>query len=446
MDRIPAHWNTQKLKHVSTVEFSNVDKHKKAGEVPVRLCNYVDVYYNDYITPDLDFMEATASPDEIRHYRLRESDVIVTKDSETWDDIAVPAYVPADLDGVLCGYHLAMIRPALDVVDGEYLFRAFSACRINDQFRVAATGITRYGLGKHWLEDSVFLVPPLPEQRAIAAFLDRETAKIDTLIRRQERLIELLEEKRAALISHAVTKGLDPDVSTKDSGIPWIGRIPEHWNIIQVRHVAQSLQTGPFGSQLHSSEYISNGIPVVNPAHMEDGHIKPDWEVTVDDGTLERLKHHKLQVGDIVFARRGDLGRCALVTAKEAGWLCGTGGLRMRPVGDWVHPPFLNRMLSTRGIAEWLALRSVGSTMDNINTSILSRLPLPIPPLPEQRAIAAFLDRETSNLDKLVGKVRKMIEGLQEYRTALVSAAVTGKIDVRGVADHKGHQGREACH
>jgi type I restriction enzyme S subunit len=276
-------------------------------------------------------------------------------------------------------------------------------------------------------------IPPLSEQRAIAAFLDRETARIDALIRKQERLIELLEEKRAALISHTVTKGLDPDVEMKDSGIEWLGKIPAHWDVIQARYIAESLQTGPFGSQLHSSEYIVNGTPVVNPSHIRGGCIEPDWEVTVDEETLERLKRHRLQVGDIIFARRGDLGRCALVTAREDGWLCGTGGVRMRPREELGYPQFLVQVFSTRGVAEWLALRSVGSTMDNLNTSILSRLPVSIPPLQEQRTIAAYLDRETAKIDALIDKAEAMIERLQEYRTALISAAVTGKIDVRDV-------------
>jgi len=157
---MPWHWDCRKLKHIATVTLSNVDKKTHEIEEPVRLCNYVDVYYNERITSDLDFMEATATHDEISKFSLRSGDVLITKDSEAWDDIAVPAYVPSDLDGILCGYHLAQVRPRDGRVDGEYLFRAFLARRINDQFRVAATGITRYGLGKHWIDNALFLVPP----------------------------------------------------------------------------------------------------------------------------------------------------------------------------------------------------------------------------------------------------------------------------------------------
>jgi type I restriction enzyme S subunit len=192
LGEIPAHWNVRKLKHISDTNFSSVDKHSLEGERPVRLCNYVDVYYHDHITSEINFMEATATADEIRRFTIKRGDVLVTKDSEEWDDIAVPAHVDEDLDGVLCGYHLAHIRPPANQLEGRYLFRAFAARGINDQFRVEATGITRYGLSKYGLDNALFLVPPLIEQRAIASFLDRETTRIDALIAKKERQIELL--------------------------------------------------------------------------------------------------------------------------------------------------------------------------------------------------------------------------------------------------------------
>jgi len=206
---VPEGWNIRKLKHIASVKPSNVDKKTVEGEHPVRLCNYVDVYYNDYITSDLDLMKATASVVEIEKFILKEGDILITKDSESWDDIAVPAYVSSDFNDVLCGYHLAQIRPNTAIVDGEYLFRSFCAHDLNDQLRVAATGITRYGLGKYWIDNSLFLVPPKDEQRAIATFLDRETGHIDVLTTKVYESISKLREYRTALISAAVTGKID---------------------------------------------------------------------------------------------------------------------------------------------------------------------------------------------------------------------------------------------
>ncbi|MBI5409959.1 MAG: restriction endonuclease subunit S [Nitrospirae bacterium] len=172
----------RKLKQVASVKFSGVDKKSEEGETSVRLCNYTDVYYHDYVTPEMDFMEATATPTEVSTFTLRKGDILITKDSESWDDIAVSAYVTHDLEGVLCGYHLAQIRPLFILAVGNYIFRAFHARGINDQFRVAANGITRFGIGKTAIDSSLFPVPPIPEQQTITDYLDRETSKLDALI------------------------------------------------------------------------------------------------------------------------------------------------------------------------------------------------------------------------------------------------------------------------
>lgn len=163
---IPSHWQTRKLKYISSTAFSSVDKHSLEDEIPVKLCNYVDVYYNDSITPDIEFMRATATSSEISRFALQEGDVLVTKDSEEWNDIAIPAHVSTGLSDVVCGYHLAQVRPDVSKLYGKYLFRSFSARGINDQFRVEATGVTRYGLGKYALDNSLFPLPPPPRTKS----------------------------------------------------------------------------------------------------------------------------------------------------------------------------------------------------------------------------------------------------------------------------------------
>jgi len=212
LDEIPEHWEVRRLKHVASTTFSNVDKNTVEGERPICLCNYVDVYYHDYITPDIDFMKATATSEEIARFTLKKGDVILTKDT----GIAASAYVTTELTGVLCGYHLAQVRARSGQMDGEYLFRAFQAGGINDQFRVAATGITIFGLGKYWLDNALMPVPPLDEQRAIAAYLNRETSRIDALIEKIKKSIDLLQEYRIALITAAVIGKIDvrEEVST----------------------------------------------------------------------------------------------------------------------------------------------------------------------------------------------------------------------------------------
>lgn len=325
---------------------------------------------------------------------------------------------------------LALIR--LDCAKSKPAFFEYSLKSpiVQAQIENFCTANTQKNISMDDIPKLVLTRPPLVEQISIANFLDRETAKIDSLIVEQQRLIELLKEKRQAVISHAVTKGLNPDALMKDTGIAWLGEVPKHWEVKRLGILSALIQTGPFGSQLHSGDYVADETPVINPSNIQDGQIVPDWSNTVGWGIVERLIQHKLLLGDIIFGRRGEMGRCAKVSDIEAGWLCGTGCLNVR-LNDSAVSEFVSIYLRTEYVRELLKLESVGSTMDNLNTEILSRIHVPVPPLKEQLAIVAFLDCETTKLDTLTTEAQRAIELLKERRSALISAAVTGKIDVR---------------
>ena len=205
---VPAHWEVRRLRTVAEMRVSNVDKHTKENEFPVRLCNYVDVYKNDRITQEMSFMKATASRDEIERFRLKQDDVLITKDSEAWDDIGVPALVTEPADDLISGYHLALLRPLKQML-GAYLARTLQSKAIAYQFHVEAKGVTRYGLTHAGIQSVGLPLPPLPEQIAIVRYLDKATADIDTAISRARRQIELLQEYRTRLIADVVTGKLD---------------------------------------------------------------------------------------------------------------------------------------------------------------------------------------------------------------------------------------------
>lgn len=206
---IPEHWEVRRLRTVATVKPSGVDKNTVDGEIPILLCNYVDVYKNDYITPNISFMKATATQAEINAFKLRVGDVIITKDSEDWADIAVPAYVINDFEDVICAYHLAVVRPNKKIVSGGYLFRAFSSEMIADQFRVSANGITRYGLSQNAIKSAFFPVPPIDEQEKIVEYIKDKCKEIEVAIVKANREIELIHEYRIRLISDVVTGKVD---------------------------------------------------------------------------------------------------------------------------------------------------------------------------------------------------------------------------------------------
>ena len=205
LGEVPAHWEVRRLKELSAIQNSNVDKKSHEHEAPVQLCNYVDVYKNEFIDASLDFMWATADESEIKRFAIKKNDVLLTKDSETCDDIAIPALATESLDGVLCGYHLARFRTHDKILLGAYLFRLFQSKSYGFRFVISAKGITRVGLGQSAIADSLTPVPPLEEQHAIAAYLDEKTAHIDRIIATINSQIDRLRELRKTLINDIVT-------------------------------------------------------------------------------------------------------------------------------------------------------------------------------------------------------------------------------------------------
>jgi type I restriction enzyme S subunit len=208
LGQVPAHWSTSRLRFVALIRNSNVDKKSYDGQKTVSMCNYVDVYYNERITPEIAFRKATATPAEIDAFTLRGGDVVMTKDSESPDDIGVPALASDSLTGVVCGYHLTLLR-ANDRIVPEYLFRVLQSKSIAAYYEAKTPGVTRFGLSLDVIGSTPVPLPSREEQRVVCGFLNVQTTRIDTLIAKTERSIELLREKRSALITAAVTGKID---------------------------------------------------------------------------------------------------------------------------------------------------------------------------------------------------------------------------------------------
>lgn len=205
---IPEHWEVKRLKNISDVKISNVDKKSKDTEEPVLLCNYVDVYYNNEITRDIKFMKATAKKEQIEKFELKKEDILITKDSETPDDIAVAAWVRENLDGVVCGYHLAHIKPNRDIY-GKYLFYAFKSSGLRDQYWSNANGVTRFGLSKDKIKNALFFVPNKEEQEEIVDFIENNINDLGWLEEQIGSQILKLKEYKQSLIFEAVTGKID---------------------------------------------------------------------------------------------------------------------------------------------------------------------------------------------------------------------------------------------
>jgi type I restriction enzyme S subunit len=202
---IPENWKVGKLKHHSELNISSVDKHIFDDEISVRVCNYTDVYYNEFISNSLELRIGSCTKIEFNKFLLKKGDVIITKDSESPSDIGVPSLVIDELENIVCGYHLSIIKSNLDSLIGEYLFRQLQTTRVRRYFEVNSNGITRFGLGKSSVLELPLILPPVKEQKEIINHLNSKTKEIDDLIQLEQKKIDLLKEYRQSLISEVVT-------------------------------------------------------------------------------------------------------------------------------------------------------------------------------------------------------------------------------------------------
>jgi type I restriction enzyme S subunit len=307
--------------------------------------------------------------------------------------------------------------------DSHYFYYQLLAARL--ELESFGQGSTFKELSRGSLESVYLTSPPIPEQRAIAAFLDRETGRIDMLIAKKERQIELLQEKRAALISHAVTKGLDPDVKMKDSGVEWLGEVPEEWDSKRLKYIS-SVNDETLSETTDSDfELLYVDISSIDPV----SGIKNKELMTFENAPSRARR--KVCCGDVIISTvRTYLRAISPINNPEPNMIVSTGFAVIRPK-EGLYSQFAAYALRAPYFVDEVVANSVGVSYPAINASELITFNIVIPPLPEQSAIAAFLDRETGRIDTLVKKIQESISKLREYRTALISAAVTGKIDVR---------------
>ena len=276
------------------------------------------------------------------------------------------------------------------------------------------------------------VLPPVDEQAAIAAVLDRETAKIDALIAEQQRLIELLQEKRQAVISHAVTKGLNPDARMKDSGIEWLGEVPEHWITTPLHWLTDPERQIMYGIVLPGPD-VGEGIPILKGGNVKPSRMNLQAMARTTPAIEAPYARARLKRGDLVYAIRGTIGDCEIVPDELTGSNI-TQDVARIAVRTGACATWVRWALLSTPVREDLACGSLGAAVRGVNIYDLKRAGLPTPPLAEQEAIAAFLDAATRESDLLCCEAQRTISLLQERRSALISAAVTGQIDVRGLA------------
>ena len=314
----------------------------------------------------------------------------------------------------------------------RFAYYYLSAC--TEQLNIKGRGTTFLELSGDELGSFLMPKPAPVEQELICAFLDRETAKIDTLIAEQQRLIELLQEKRQAVISHAVTKGLNPNAPMKDSGVEWLGEVQEHWEVKPLKHLTRQISVGVVVEP--SKYYDDQGtVPALRSLNIKAGEIQMDDCVYITEESNEILKKSRLCAGDLVVVRTGQPGTCAVIPDELDNCNCiDLIFIRKPRDGD---STYLMLSLSSDSSRYQYAAGAEGAIQQHFNVKTASELVVPWPPEEEQSQIRDWLMRKTSDVDRLTSIAVQSIELLEERRSALISAAVTGQMDVRGLVEEE---------
>jgi type I restriction enzyme S subunit len=415
---VPKKWSVKPLRAVASFNVSSVDKIPADDELPVRLANYTDVYKNEFISPDMELMRTTATANEIEKFRLRRDDVLITKDSESWDDIGIPALVTDSADDLVCGYHLAILRPDKSKLDGRFLFRCLQARDIRIQLEMAADGVTRFGIPKDAIGKLQLPIPSLTEQRAIAGYLDRETGRLDALVAAKESWLELLAEKRRALITHAVTRGLIPAAPLRYSGFPWLGHVPKHWRVERNAFLFRERDERDCPELPLLEVSINTGVTL---RQFSDDQI----ESVADDFNSYKVARK----GDLAFNKMR-MWQGAVGIAPEDGLVSPDYTVAV-PLGGLL-PDYTELLFRTGAFSAECCRNSHGIVWDRLRIywDGFRDIRVPVPPLAEQRAIVAHIATATAKLDGLRAAAERTIALLKERRAALIAAAVTGKIAV----------------
>ena len=391
-----------------------------------RLCNYVDVYKNDRITPAMPFLTATASRDEIERFRLERDDVLITKDSEAWDDIGVPALVTETADDLLSGYHLALLRPFKEIL-GAYLVRTLQSKEVAYQFHIRANGVTRYGLTHTGIKSICIPLPPLPEQAAIVRYLDHADRRIRRYVSAKRKLIALLEEEKQAVVNQAVTRGLDPSVRLKPTGVEWLGDVPEHWEVRRLSQVSGILR-GKFTHRPRNDPSLYDGpYPFIQTGDVAGASkLIMRYRQTLNEQGL--AVSTMFPRGTLVMTIAANIGDVAILSFDACFPDSVVGFVPSKNVCR-DHLYYLFQAMKCEFLRE-----APVNTQGNLNIDRIGSRKVAIPPLHEQVAIVENLDKATEVIDAAIARARRQIELVQEYRTRLIADVVTGKLDVREAA------------
>lgn len=429
IESLPEHWAAVPVKYVCTYN-DNVLPESIASDT---LIKYVEISDVDQVN-GLKGSESMAFQDAPSRARrlVRDGDIIIST-VRTYLRAVAPIKSPPDNLVVSTGF--AVIRP--DGLAPSFARYALVADGFVGSVIARSTGVSYPAINASDLVRIPVPVPPIDEQITIAAYLDTETKRIDGLIEEKKKLKDLLIELRKSTISEAVTKGLDSTAPIKDSGVAWLGKIPEHWLVLPIKGLAKdddSLFTD--GDWIESKDISDNGVRYITTGNIGEGKYKEQGFGFISEATFNDLKCTEVLPGDILVSRLNHpIGRACIVPDLGSRIVTSVDNVIFRPAAEFL-PSFVIYRFSSADYFHELGLIASGATMQRISRTLLGNVRVAWPPFQEQLAISGYLDTETKRLDDLISHVDSEIELLKELRASTITDAVLGRIDVRKTDTH----------
>lgn len=425
-----------RIQDIAEVLVSNVDKKSYAGQKAVVLCNYMDVYSNDYISSDLNFMESTASEAEIKKFSLRKGDVIITKDSESPFDIGIPSVVTEDIDDLVCGYHLAIIRPNLDKVDPLFLAKQLSSEKSTRYFARVAAGSTRFGLSIGSIQALPIQITSLEVQKKIGEI----GLTIDNQIDATQALIDKYTAIKQGMMTDLFSRGIDPETKalrpTSEEAPELyhktpLGMLPKGWKVIELENlldeVTSPMRSGPFGSALLKEELVSEGIPLLGIDNIFVERFKASYKRFVTERKFRELSRYAVRERDVVITIMGTVGRSCVIPESIGLALSSKHLWTMTFDKEQILPELVCWQLNHSPWAEsWFRRESQGGVMDAIQSQTLKKLKLVVPSPVEQNAIYERYE----NLNNHIEVNQTSLDKLKLQKTGLMQDLLTGKVPV----------------
>lgn len=422
LGQIPKHWEVKRLKNISKSNLQSLPE----GTSPDYLLQYIDISNVDEIQGIGDIQEIYFEDAPSRARRIvQNSDTIISTVRTYLKAVAYFENVPSNL---IVSTGFSVLHPNPDI-NPKFISWLVQSKPFIEKVIINSVGVSYPAIAPTRLASLPVWVPPLSEQCAIAAWLDEQTQRLDALSEKLKMLLEKLTEQRAALITRAVTRGLNPHVPLKDSGVPWLGQIPQHWEVWKIKHGFRIIGSGTTPPSDDEKWYVNGTISWVQTSELREKTIYTT-EKYVTESTLSTYPTLRIYPNNsILIALYGaTIGRLGILGVNA----CTNQACCALAISSVMDSKFVFYWLW--GFKDRIVGLASGGTQPNISQDKIRNLRLALPPLPEQRAIAAWLDEQTRRLDELKLKIETALERLNEYRSALITAAVTGQIDVRNHA------------